>query len=142
MFSHKANSPSFDSPCKISMALQKLSQRYGRMYKDHLRTSALQLFLGTWLNVQTKRCSVEIWQDCVGQRQEVPSAVPEKPSTLKLLVLFFLLCFLRLAWGDGGGSIFGLVVLDMLGLEHTESPTLVSAHTERETDVQAYFTTH
>lgn len=79
----------------------------------------------------------------MGQRPEVPSAAPEKPSTLKLLVLFFLLCFLRLAWGDGGGSVFGLVVLDMLGLEHTESPILVSGHKEREIDVniQLYFTT-
>jgi len=128
MFSH--THPHVTPPYKISMTLQKLSQRYRRMLKDHF------LFSGTWLNVQTQR------PDCVGQRQDVPSAVPEKPSTLKLLVLFFLLCFLRLAWGDGGGSIFGLVVLDMLGLEHTDSPILVSAQRERETDVQPYFTTH
>lgn len=56
----------------------------------------------------------------------LPSAVPERPSALKLLVLFFLRCFLRLACGDGGGSILGLVVLEMLGLEHTESPRPVS----------------
>lgn len=57
----------------------------------------------------------------------LPSAVPERPSALKLLVLFFLRCFLRLACGDGGGSILGLVVLEMLGLEQTESPRPVSA---------------
>lgn len=61
----------------------------------------------------------------------LPSAVPERPSALKLLVLFFRLCFFRLACGDGGGSIFGLVVLEMLGLEQTESPRPVSAE-ERE----------
>lgn len=58
----------------------------------------------------------------------LPSAVPERPSALKLLVLFFLRCFLRLACGDGGGSILGLVVLEMLGLEQTESPRPVSAN--------------
>lgn len=56
----------------------------------------------------------------------LPSAVPERPSALKLLVLFFRRCFLRLACGDGGGSILGLVLLEMLGLEHTESPSPVS----------------
>lgn len=56
----------------------------------------------------------------------LPSAVPDNPSALKLLVLFFLRCFLRLACGEGGGSIFGLVVLEMLGLEQTESPRPVS----------------
>lgn len=56
----------------------------------------------------------------------LPSAVPERPSALKLLVLFFRRCFLRLACGDGGGSILGLVVLEMLGLEQTESPRPVS----------------
>lgn len=56
----------------------------------------------------------------------LPSAVPDKPSALKLLVLFFLRCFLRLACGEGGGSILGLVVLEMLGLEQTESPRPVS----------------
>lgn len=57
----------------------------------------------------------------------LPSAVPDNPSALKLLVLFFRRCFLRLACGEGGGSIFGLVVLEMLGLEQTESPRPVSA---------------
>lgn len=57
----------------------------------------------------------------------LPSAVPDNPSALKLLVLFFLRCFLRLACGEGGGSILGLVVLEMLGLEQTESPRPVSA---------------
>lgn len=61
----------------------------------------------------------------------LPSAVPEKTSALKLLVLFFRRCFLRLACGDGGGSILGLVVLDILGLEQTESPRPVST-AERE----------
>lgn len=61
----------------------------------------------------------------------LPSAVPERPSALKLLVLFFLRCFLRLACGDGGGSILGLVVLEMLGLEHTESPRPVSANGDK-----------
>lgn len=61
----------------------------------------------------------------------LPSAVPERPSALKLLVLFFLRCFLRLACGDGGGSILGLVVLEMLGLEHTESPRPVSANSDK-----------
>lgn len=56
----------------------------------------------------------------------LPSAVPDNPSALKLLVLFFLRCFLRLACGEGGGSILGLVVLEMLGLEQTESPRPVS----------------
>lgn len=56
----------------------------------------------------------------------LPSAVPERPSALKLLVLFFRRCFLRLACGEGGGSILGLVVLEILGLEHTESPRPVS----------------
>lgn len=56
----------------------------------------------------------------------LPSAVPDNPSALKLLVLFFLRCFLRLACGEGGGSIFGLVVLEILGLEQTESPRPVS----------------
>lgn len=56
----------------------------------------------------------------------LPSAVPDNPSALKLLVLFFLRCFLRLACGEGGGSIFGLVVLEMLGLEQTDSPRPVS----------------
>lgn len=62
-----------------------------------------------------------------GGEMALPSAVPERPSALKLLVLFFLRCFLRLACGDGGGSILGLVVLEMLGLEQTESPRPVSA---------------
>lgn len=62
-----------------------------------------------------------------GGEMVLPSAVPERPSALKLLVLFFLRCFLRLACGDGGGSILGLVVLEMLGLEQTESPRPVSA---------------
>lgn len=53
--------------------------------------------------------------------------MPERPSALKLLVLFFLRCFFLLAWGEGGGSSLGLVVLEMLGLEHTESPSPVSA---------------
>lgn len=61
----------------------------------------------------------------------LPSAVPERPSALKLLVLFFLRCFLRLACGDGGGSILGLVVLEMLGLEHTESPRPVSVNGDK-----------
>lgn len=61
-----------------------------------------------------------------GGEMALPSAVPERPSALKLLVLFFLRCFLRLACGDGGGSILGLVVLEMLGLEQTESPRPVS----------------
>lgn len=62
----------------------------------------------------------------------LPSAVPERPSALKLLVLFFLRCFLRLACGDGGGSILGLVVLEMLGLEQTESPRPVSEGSEEQ----------
>lgn len=62
-----------------------------------------------------------------GGEMALPSAVPERPSALKLLVLFFLRCFFRLACGDGGGSILGLVVLEMLGLEQTESPRPVSA---------------
>lgn len=62
-----------------------------------------------------------------GGEMVLPSAVPDNPSALKLLVLFFLRCFLRLACGDGGGSIFGLVVLEILGLEQTESPRPVSA---------------
>lgn len=62
-----------------------------------------------------------------GGGMALPSAVPERPSALKLLVLFFRRCFLRLACGDGGGSILGLVVLEMLGLEQTESPRPVSA---------------
>lgn len=57
----------------------------------------------------------------------LPSAAPESPSALKLLVLFFLRCFFLLAWGDGGGSSLGLVLLEILGLEHTESPSPVSA---------------
>lgn len=69
----------------------------------------------------------------VRERMMLPSAVPEKTSALKLLVLFFRRCFLRLACGDGGGSILGLVVLDILGLEQTESPRPVStAERERE----------
>lgn len=32
-----------------------------------------------------------------------------------------------MAWGEGGGSSLGLVELEMLGLEHTESPRPVSA---------------
>lgn len=56
----------------------------------------------------------------------LPSAVPESPSALKLLVLFFLRCFFLLAWGEGGGSSLGLVELEILGLEHTESPNPVS----------------
>lgn len=62
----------------------------------------------------------------------LPSPVPERPSALKLLVLFFRRCFLRLACGEGGGSILGLVVLEMEGLEHTDSPRPVS--TGKETD--------
>ena len=31
-----------------------------------------------------------------------------------------------MAWGEGGGSSLGLVVLEMLGLEHRESPRPVS----------------
>lgn len=46
---------------------------------------------------------------------------------MKLLVLFFLRCFFLLAWGEGGGSSLGLVLLEILGLEHTESPSPVSA---------------
>lgn len=61
-----------------------------------------------------------------GGEMELPSAVPDNPSALKLLVLFFRRCFLRLACGDGGGSILGLVVLEILGLEQTESPRPVS----------------
>lgn len=61
-----------------------------------------------------------------GGEMALPSAVPDNPSALKLLVLFFLRCFLRLACGEGGGSILGLVVLEILGLEQTESPRPVS----------------
>lgn len=61
----------------------------------------------------------------------LPSAVPDKPSALKLLVLFFRRCFLRLACGEGGGSILGLVVLEILGLEQTESPRPVSERREK-----------
>lgn len=44
---------------------------------------------------------------------------------------------MRLACGDGGGSILGLVVLDILGLEQTESPRPVStAERERERPTQ------
>ncbi len=70
------------------------------------------------------------WRKCEARGREMvlPSAVPERPSALKLLVLFFLRCFLRLACGEGGGSILGLVVLEMLGLEQTESPRPVSAN--------------
>lgn len=70
----------------------------------------------------------------------LPSAVPERPSALKLLVLFFLRCFLRLACGDGGGSILGLVVLEMLGLEQTESPSPVSGQTTKHTHRHGYNT--
>lgn len=66
-----------------------------------------------------------------GGEMALPSAVPERPSALKLLVLFFLRCFLRLACGDGGGSILGLVVLEILGLEQTESPRPVSANSNK-----------
>lgn len=75
----------------------------------------------------------------VKQLKWLPSAVPEKTSALKLLVLFFRRCFLRLACGDGGGSILGLVVLDILGLEQTESPRPVSTaerKRERENNTQ------
>lgn len=72
-----------------------------------------------------RRGWVEGWR-ARGGEMALPSAVPERPSALKLLVLFFRRCFLRLACGDGGGSILGLVVLEMLGLEQTESPRPVS----------------
>lgn len=73
------------------------------------------------MNLQ--KCTQSLW----GSRDTLPSAVPESPSALKLLVLFFLRCFFLLAWGEGGGSSLGLVELEILGLEHTESPSPVSA---------------
>lgn len=54
----------------------------------------------------------------------LPSAVPERPSALKLLVLFFLRC-LFLCWHERGGSSLGLAVLEMLGLEHRGHPARV-----------------
>lgn len=47
----------------------------------------------------------------------LPSFPAERPSGLVMPVLFFRLCFLRLAWGDGGGSSLGLVALLMPGAE-------------------------
>lgn len=43
----------------------------------------------------------------------LPSFPAERPSGLVMPVLFFRRCFLRLAWGDGGGSSLGLVALLM-----------------------------
>ena len=39
----------------------------------------------------------------------LPSVPPVRLSGLVMPVLFFRRCFLRLAWGDGGGSSLGLV---------------------------------
>lgn len=41
----------------------------------------------------------------------VPSLPADRPSGFVMPVLFFRLCFLRLACGEGGGSSFGLVAL-------------------------------
>ena len=41
----------------------------------------------------------------------IPSFPADKPSGFVMPVLFFRLCFLRLACGDGGGSSLGLVAL-------------------------------
>lgn len=46
----------------------------------------------------------------------VPSLPADKPSGLVMPVLFFRLCFLRLACGEGGGSSLGLVALPTLEL--------------------------
>lgn len=86
-----------------------------------------------------RKCEYEPrWGKCEvrGRGMVLPSAVPERPSTLKLLVLFFLRCFFRLAWGDGGGSILGLVVLEILGLEQTESTRFGSANSKKQNQDQ------
>lgn len=44
----------------------------------------------------------------------VPSLPADKPSGFVMPVLFFRLCFLRLACGEGGGSSLGLVALPTL----------------------------
>lgn len=69
-------------------------------------------------------------------RETSPSAALDSPSALKLLVLFFLRCFFLLAWGEGGGSSLGLAALETLGLEHTESPSPVSAAAPEKTKGQ------
>lgn len=46
----------------------------------------------------------------------VPSLPADKPSGFVMPVLFFRLCFLRLACGEGGGSSLGLVALPTLEL--------------------------
>ena len=43
------------------------------------------------------------------QGPALPSVPPARLSGLVMPVLFFRRCFLRLAWGDGGGSSLGLV---------------------------------
>lgn len=51
------------------------------------------------------------------QRERVlPSLPADTPSGLVMPVLFFRLCFLRLACGEGGGSSLGLVALPTLEL--------------------------
>lgn len=45
----------------------------------------------------------------------VPSLPADKPSGFVMPVLFFRLCFLRLACGEGGGSSLGLVAVELAG---------------------------
>lgn len=92
-------------------------------------TSLLRTCFSGQVSAQVRKAQVDFpsRKPTPTSREALPSAVPDRPSALKLLVLFFLRCFFLLAWGEGGGSSLGLVVLDMLGLEHTESPSPVSA---------------
>lgn len=51
-----------------------------------------------------------------------PSLPVDGPSGFVMPVLFFRLCFLRLAWGEGGGSSLGLVALHTPALPVDASP--------------------
>lgn len=66
--------------------------------------------------------------------QSLPSLPTENPSGLVIPVLFFRLCFLRLACGDGGGSSLGLVALLMPGVELRGSATPLAGRGE--TDIR------
>ena len=62
----------------------------------------------------------------------LPSFPADGPSGLVIPVLFFRLCFLRLACGEGGGSSLGLVALVTLGLELRASAVPLAGEREEQ----------
>lgn len=62
----------------------------------------------------------------------VPSLPADKPSGFVIPVLFFRLCFLRLACGEGGGSSLGLVALPTLEFAGSLIPLAEKDEAERQ----------